>query len=210
MRGLIYKDVCMFFKTIDKKIILLAGAAIVLLMVKGGPYAGLLTTIMLSMTIGIQNVMSFASDEKTNWKKYELTMPVRSWRVVASKYISVVMILSVSVVLSLLLYFISGIIHENFDRSLLLISVASSLILPMIWTSVCLPLSYWFGFRSAQTMGLLVVIPVFYMVKYFEDGQGLGTLPASVQPYLFAGFIIAAAVFGLSYGISILGYRKKK
>jgi len=41
MRGLIYKDISIFFKSIDKKLILIAAAAIVLLIFNAGIYAGL-------------------------------------------------------------------------------------------------------------------------------------------------------------------------
>lgn len=69
MRGLIYKDISIFFKSIDKKLILIA-AAIVLLIFNAGIYAGLFASVMFAMTIGMQNIMSFASDEKASWKKY--------------------------------------------------------------------------------------------------------------------------------------------
>ena len=49
-------------------------------------------------------------------------------------------------------------------------------LIPLLWTGICLPLTYWFGFRSAQTMGLIVVIPMFYFVKYFEDGPGMAAM----------------------------------
>lgn len=66
MKGLIYKDITLFFKDIDKKLVLIAVGTIILLMADGGIYAGLLASVMLAMTIGIQNIMCFASDEKAS------------------------------------------------------------------------------------------------------------------------------------------------
>lgn len=57
MRGLIYKDISIFFKSIDKKLILIAAAAIVLLIFNAGIYAGLFASVMFAMTIGMQNIM---------------------------------------------------------------------------------------------------------------------------------------------------------
>ena len=51
MRGLIYKDISIFFKSIDKKLILIAAAAIVLLIFNAGIYAGLFASVMFAMTI---------------------------------------------------------------------------------------------------------------------------------------------------------------
>ena len=48
MRGLIYKDISIFFKSIDKKLILIAAAAIVLLIFNAGIYAGLFASVMFA------------------------------------------------------------------------------------------------------------------------------------------------------------------
>ena len=97
MRGLIYKDISIFFKSIDKRLILIATAAIVLLIFNAGIYAGLFASVMFAMAIGMQNIMSFASDEKASWKKYQLAMPISNFTVVASKYVSVINTVPISI-----------------------------------------------------------------------------------------------------------------
>ena len=210
MKGLIYKDFSMFFKSIDKKMIFIAVAAVALLLIKAGDYSGLLATIMFAMTIGIQNVMSFASDEQVKWKKYQLTMPISSCYTVGSKYISVLLTVALSIVASIVFYFASGVIHQNFDGTLLGLSISVAIIIPLIWTAICLPLTYWLGFHSAQTMGILVVVPIFYLVKYFEDGPGFISLTDTMSTYVLMGFLIAIALFIISYIASVLGYLRKK
>lgn len=115
MRGLVYKDISIFFKSIDKKLVLIAAGAIILLMVNTGVYAGLFASVMLAMTIGMQNIMSFASDEKANWKKYQLAMPVNAVSVITSKYISVICTLAVSLVGSVLLNLLSSVAFRKFN-----------------------------------------------------------------------------------------------
>lgn len=134
--------------------VLIAAGAIILLMFNTGVYAGLFASVMLAMTIGMQNVMSFASDEKASWKKYQLAMPVSAVSVVTSKYISAVCTLAVSLVGSVLFNLLSSVIFRNFDLIVWGVSMAASVIVPLLWTGISLPLTYWFGFRSAQTMGL--------------------------------------------------------
>ena len=56
-----------FFKSIDKKLVLIAVVAIILLMVNTGVYAGLFASVMLAMTIGMQNIMSFVSVLRRQW-----------------------------------------------------------------------------------------------------------------------------------------------
>ena len=210
MKGLVYKDISIFFKGIDKKLVLIAAGVIVLLMVKTGIYAGLFASVMLAMTIGMQNIMSFASDEKASWKKYQLAMPVNAVSVVTSKYISVVCTLAVSLVGSILFNLLSSVAFQSFDTIVWGVSAAVSVIVPLLWTGICLPLTYWFGFHSAQTMGLIVVIPMFYFIKYFEDGAGFSTMTNSIFSYVV---IVGAAVvilFIISMILSTIGYSRKK
>lgn len=210
MKGLIYKDFSLFYKSIDKKLIIIAAVAIILLLVNAGNFSGLLATIMFSMTVGMQNVMSFASDEQVKWKKYQLTMPINPFLAVGSKYISVLLTIGLSIVASILLYFISGIIYQSFNGILLFVFVSMAIIVPLIWTAICLPLTYWFGFRSAQTMGLLVIIPIFYLIKFFEDGPGLASLIDTIPIYIKMCFLISVILYIVSYYFSVLGYLKRK
>ena len=143
MKGLVYKDIIIFFKSIDKKLILIAVGAIILLMVNTGVYAGLFASVMLAMTIGMQNIMSFASDEKASWKKYQLAMPVNAVSVVTSKYISVICTLAVSIVGSIIFNLLPSIAFQSFNVTVWGVSVATSLIVPLLWTGICLPLTYW-------------------------------------------------------------------
>ena len=210
MRGLIYKDITIFFKGIDKKLILIAAGTIILLMVNTGVYAGLFASVMLAMTIGMQNIMSFASDEKASWKKYQLAMPVNAVSVVTSKYISVICTLAVSLAGSVLFNLLSSVAFRSFNVTVWGVSTAASVIVPLLWTGICLPLTYWFGFHSAQTMGLIVVIPMFYFIKYFEDGAGFSAMTNSIFSYVIVAGIAVAVLFIISMIISMVGYNRKK
>lgn len=209
MRGLIYKETSIFFKSFDKKLILIAAGAIVILIFNAGNYAGVFASVMFAMTIGIQNIMSFANDDKTNWKKYQLAMPVSSFTVVSSKYISVIYTVVISILGSIIFNTLSSIVFQKFDTLIWVFSIAAATIVPLAWTGICLPLTYWFGFRSAQTMGILIVIPMFYFIKYFEDGPGMAAMIKSVHSYILIVGIAVALIFGVSLLISILGYNRK-
>lgn len=210
MRGLIYKDISIFFKSIDKRLILIAVLAIILLIFNAGNYSGLFASVMFAMTIGMQNIMSFASDEKVNWKKYESAMPINNFTVVISKYVSVLYTVAVSVLGSIIFNCLSSAIFQNLDISIWLFSIATAVIIPLLWTGICLPLTYWVGFRSAQTMGLIVVIPMFYFIKYFEDGPGMEVMVNSIYSYIFIAGIVSILIFGISLIISTIGYKQKK
>ena len=199
-----------FYKSIDKRLVLIAAGTIVLLMVNTGVYAGLFASVMLAMTIGMQNIMSFACDEKASWKKYQLAMPVNAVSVVTSKYVSVVCTLAVSLTGSILFNLLSSVVFRSFNLTVWGVSAAVSVIVPLLWTGICLPLTYWFGFRSAQTMGLFAVIPMFYFVKYFEDGAGFSAMTNSILSYAAAAGAMVMVLFVISMLISMTGYKKRK
>ena len=185
MRGLIYKDITIFFKGIDKKLVLIAAGAIILLMVNTGVYAGLFASVMLAMTIGIQNIMSFASDDS-------------------------ICTLAVSLAGSVLFNLLSSVAFRSFNITVWGVSTAASVIVPLLWTGICLPLTYWFGFHSAQTMGMIVVIPMFYFVKYFEDGAGFSAMTNSILSYVVVAGIAVVVLFIISMIISMAGYNRKE
>jgi len=203
MRGLIYKDVCLFFKGAEKRLLLIIGAVVVLLMVKAGIYAGLMASIMLGLTMGMQSVMNFSSDETASWKKYQMTLPVNNFAVVASKYASVVCILVPGIIGSIVLNLISSVVYHQWDFTLYGLSMAIAALLPLAWTAICLPLTYWFGFQSAQALGIV-------FIKNFEDGAGFSDLPQTVSSYLLIAGIICVTLFILSYFISVAGYARKE
>ena len=99
---------------------------------------------------------------------------------------------------------------QNANIKTLGVSVAASLIVPLLWTGICLPLTYWFGFRSAQAMGLIAVIPMFYFIKYFEDGAGFSAMANSMFSYIAIAGLAAVFLFLISMIISTIGYSRKK
>lgn len=210
MRGLIYKDFSIFYKCIDKKLIVIAVGFTSLLIFSAGSYGGLMATIMFAMTIGMQNIISFAGDDKASWKKYQMAMPLSGISVVASKYISVLITLGFSLLGSIVFNLLSSVILRCFNPAVWGLSMFVAVFLPLLWTGICLPLTYWFGVQSAQVMGLLIVIPIFCVIKYFEDGAGLSAMVGSLPSYLLAAGITTVIIFGLSVGVSVLGYERRR
>lgn len=210
MKGLIYKNLIIFFKDIDRRLIVIAGGAILLLLAKTGVYAGLLASIMLAITTGIQNVNVFASDEKADWQRYQMAMPVSTLSVVAGKYLAVLCTLAVSLSGSIFFNLIAGTAFRKWDPVLWEISLAVSVLVPLLWTGISLPFTYWFGYRTAQTMSLFAVVPMVYLIKYFEDGTGFSLRHSSVLFYAAAAGAVTAVLFLISMMISAAGCKRRK
>ena len=208
MRGLIYKDVQLFIRSIDKRLMLIAAAIIAFILIKLGALGGLYATVMFAYTIGLLNMMCFDLDEKAGWKKYQLALPVSSFQIVAAKYASVLCTLVLSLIGSFVFNGIASAITSNFNIVIWGLSMAGAIAIPLIWTDIFLPLTYCFGFRTAQSVGILAAIPTVYMINYFEDGPGLSSLPASNYSVLIIGCAVTIALFVLSFFVSVYGYAK--
>lgn len=130
--------------------------------------------------------------------------------VVASKYFTVVCTLAVSLAGSVLFNLLPSVAFQSFDAVVWGASAAAAVIVPLLWTGICLPLNYWFGFHSAQTFGLIVVIPMFYFIKYFEDGAGFSAMTNSIRSYVAMAGIAVVLLFIISMIISVIGYNRKK
>lgn len=209
MRGLIYKENCLFIKGLEKRSLIVVAVVVAFLMVKADIYAGLMASIMLALAIGIQGTMSFASDEKTDWKKYQMALPLNNFGVVASKYISAIYMIIIGMCGSVILNFLSSLVHNNWDFTLWGLSALIEIIIPVLWLGICLPLTYWFGYKSSQMMGMICIFPMVYLVKFFEDGPGLSALPNTISLYLLMSFCIAIVLYVISFFISVVGYSRK-
>lgn len=212
MRGIIYKDVCLFFRGVEKRLLIVAGAALALLLVKGGVYAGLLASVMLSMTVGVQNVLAFANEEKVEWGKYQRTLPVGGGKIVAGKYAAVLVTVLLSLAGAVALNLITFAVWRFFSLPLLGISVLLAAVVPAAWVAVSLPFCYWFGFQTAQYASIALICPIFYLVKNLEDGLWSvpAQLPGSVYLYLPLGLLAVGVSFLVSMAVSAAGYRRKR
>ncbi|EET60458.1 hypothetical protein BRYFOR_07654 [Marvinbryantia formatexigens DSM 14469] len=139
-----------------------------------------------------------------------MAMPISNYAVVGSKYISIVCTLVPGVIGSIVLNLISSFIYGHWDLTLYVLSMAMSVLIPAFWAAICLLLTYWFGFRSAQMMSILCIFPIFYMVKMLEDETGWKALPDTMTPYVLIFCVICAVLFVFSYFLSVVGYSRKE
>lgn len=210
MRGLIYKDVCLFFKSVEKGLLIMVAIVLVLLAAECGETAGLLATVMLAMTVGIQNVLVFAGEEKTEWGKYQRTLPVKEAQVIVGKYAAVLITMAVSIGGCVVFNGAAFIFYRTFSWALLGLSAAAALIIPLCWTALSLPVCYWFGFQTAQYAGIVLIFPVFFTVKYFEDASYAAYFASGIEVYLAAAVAASGALYAASLLVSIAGYRFRR
>lgn len=210
MRGLIRKDIFIFFKSFDIKVVLVILGACAFVIYNLGIESGPVLSMMLALFVGLQNTMSFFNDEKVHWNQYQLAMPVSNVMAVFSKYIAVVCTLCFSFLGSMVLNLVIGITYGTFEPALWVVSGIISVIVPLLWTGVSLPLAYWFGFQSSRFLSILMVVPLSYFITSFGNESGFPVLADFIHSFALMAGIGTVLFFGLSMMVSVAGYRRRK
>ena len=214
MRGMIYKDLCLFFKGIDKVVLAVLGGLLVLFWYKSGVYAGMLFSFALDMMVGLLHLTALEKEEKTAWRSYQRTMPVGVGKVMAGKYAALLLTVPVSVAGAVVSNLAAFAVYGTFWPEVLGLSVLAAVAVPPVFAMLSLPFYYWFGNQIAQFTSLPQAFLFFYIIKNFEDGMwtvadltGLVGDPVSL---LLLGTLGLAGLFLLSLVVSAIGYCQRK
>ena len=214
MRGMIYKDLCLFFKGIDKIVLLVLGGLLVLFATESGAYAGMLFSFALDMMVGVLHLTALEKEEKTAWRSYQRTMPVGAGKVMAGKYAAVLLTVLVSVVGAVVSNLVAFAVYWTFWPEVLELSILAAVALPPVFAMFSLPFYYWFGTQVAQFTSFPLAFLLFFAIKNFEDGwwtvADLVSLTGSLPLALLTGALALAGMFLLSLALSAAGYCRRK
>lgn len=146
---------------------------------------------------------SFAYDENSNFYGFSASFPGGRKNVVNGKYVSVIVLLIISTVMSFILFFIQKNFNENISFESQLGQVAVSSLGALIPISFIIPLMYKFGTQKAR-FGLFIL--------FFGGSFGLSFLElpniGGSKLILFSSLIVIL-IFLLSYFISLSIMKKK-
>ena len=214
MRGMIYKDLCLFFKGIDKVVLAVLGGLLVLLWYKSGAYAGMLFSFALDMMVGLLHLTALEKEEKTAWRSYQRTMPVGVGKVMAGKYAALLLTVPVSVAGAVVSNLAAFAVYRTFWPEVLGLSVVAAIIVPPVFAVFSLPFYYWFGSQIAQFTCLPLAFLMFYAIKNFEDGwwtvADLVSLTGNLPLALLAGALVLTVLLAASLALSAAGYCRRK
>lgn len=214
MRGIIYKDLCLFFKGIDKVVLAVLGGLLVLFWYKSGAYAGMLFSFALDMMVGLLHLTALEKEEKTAWGRYQRTMPVGVGKVMAGKYAAVLLTVPVSVAGAVVSNLAAFAMYWTFWPEVLRLSILTAVALPPVFAMFSLPFYYWFGTQIAQFTSLPLAFLLFYAIKNFEDGwwtvADLVSLMGSLPLALLTGALALAGLLAASLALSAAGYCRRK
>lgn len=161
---------------------------------------------MIAMMAVILPVTSMAYDEKNNWDRYALTMPVSRRDLVLSRYILSFIFLVLAFIISMLLNLIFG--SSSFIESVLINS--GILLFGIIIMSAIFPVLFKYGVEKGRLFMMIILFAPTAVIMLLSR---LGfTLPDKEAAKVLLYFlpVIAVAASAVSVLISVSIYRKKE
>lgn len=164
----------------------------------------------LVLILGISlPINAIAFDEKANWDKYALTMPVSRKDMVVSKYLLSVVLLAATTFLSIILLLVlrKGDLESNLAANI------GSFFAGMMLVSLLLPLCFKFGTEKGR---ILLMVGVFGGVGIGSLFINIGTkMPFTLNgvPFYKVAWVVSSVIlllFVISMLISIRIYERKE
>ena len=212
MKGLILKDLYNM-RAFAKTLVLIVGMlAIYGILMKSPSYICVVAIFMGFST----SITGFSVDEKANWDKYAMTLPVGYKMIVAEKMFLAISFIILGTLMGILLggaitLFIGG------DLMILVLGCLAAMGGIFLLASILIPIIFKIGAEKARYVMMgLVLIPATCIVLFgrFADKLNLVTEELDLAQFLSiasVGCILAGVVALLiSYQISVRVYRKKE
>lgn len=160
----------------------------------------------IALLAGILPISALAYDERANWDRYALTMPVTRAQIVVSKYLLGLLLIAAALALNTGLGLLHGRqdLFSSFSKALLWAGTS------MIYIAVIFPMTFKFGSEKARiAMFLCIFIPI-GLVMLLPEGSMASIQETHVEAFLNLLPLIALGVLFLSMWLSVCIYRKKE
>ena len=200
MSGLIWKDLMVLRKTLKTYGLFFL---FYFLMAAVGLFNISFVTAVLQLIVIMLPMSAFAYDEQAKWDRYAIALPLGRRRVVAARYLFILLMVLIAAAFSLLTCTVisitgNGLFLEN------LAAVLTTLGLGLLVADLLLPLNYKLGpERSRPYLYAIVFLPVIALVGAAQLGW-LDWLDQVPESYVILLFALAALLPLLGFPVSWL------
>lgn len=207
MKSLLLKDIYNLAHNAKQMIFILLFLAFCMI-----PSIGTNSFIVVSGIIcSMMTVTTFSMDERSNWSKYALIMPLSRKNYVQEKYVICLIFTAVGTLFGTALALILGMISGNFHPSELLFCAIAGLLISLFFGSLYIPVLFRFGAEKARMIMIAVVfIPsviaagIISLINRYHI-----TITAQMEQLLFLAVPVGLLlVFAISYYYSMKCFRK--
>ena len=206
MRGLIIKDYCMLWR-VDKKLPITMYILVLItnFLNRDSAYA-LISSALFVVALSIHMMMTMTYDGGSNWKRTEIILPLSDTQVVLAKYIFAYSGIIIGVAMTGILLLLHKVIYNTYDPTSFKYALYGSLIIPILWASICLPFAYCLNYMSTQYLRVILVVLILLLIKEHGLSDAFANLKRLSFP-LIAISCLAVAI--ISFLISVKGHQKR-
>lgn len=207
MKGLILKDLYMMVKYFRNYLLIL----VVFLGVSLAQEDNLFFAFYPFLICGMIPVNLLAYDERSHWDIYCGTLPVTRDMVVSAKYLLGLMVQGVVFLVTALCQAVRFGLTETFDLESYLVLMSLMAMISLFSSSITLPFMFKLGVekgRMAYYVMIFVICGGAGAAGFAFNEQLQATIPFGAV--LALGVLLAAAVYALSWYLSIIFYRKRE
>ncbi len=210
MKGLLMKDWLVLWRK-NKLILFILFSSVVVSPFLGSHFFLILAFPIAFTFTGMLSITTISFDEQSKWEQYAITMPYSRKELVLSKFVFIIIALSVISLISFFTWTILIIFHGNriIDTqilvSLLMISISVGLVLP----AINLPLVIKLGAEKGRAVTIIsAVLIVLFWFDFLITPNVFAPIFARINIVLFP--IFALALLGVSAFISLKIYEKRE
>ena len=171
-------------------------------------------SFMLVMVSVMLFMSTFSYDEYNKWDAYAITLPNGRNNIVKSKYVSTIIIIVVSTLITLMLSIIVGFIKNNLDLETTISTMLGSCFALVVLVGVLYPIIFKFGIEKGRIILFVVAFAVAIIAKILFDNLSIN-IPVELLTFLENYFVLIISTLSIfivlvSYKISKLIYLKKE
>ncbi len=202
MKGLILKDFINLKKQSKVIGVLVVFYLLLAITTKNNSMFGAMMLILFAM----MPITAISYDERANWDKYGLTMPVSRTEMVLSKYILGLILSSFALVLNFIVQILMGTEMNTENITIVFVIFGVSI----IFFSLLLPIMFKFGVEKGRMLMILVLMLPTIIIMLLPEIVKTPPSEEMITKALYALPFIIVIIYVLSIFISINIYNKKE
>lgn len=210
MKGLLMKDWLVLWRK-NKIIIFILFSSVVVSPFLGSHFYLILAFPIAFTFTGMLSVTTISFDEQSKWEQYAITMPYSRKELVLSKFVFIIIALSVISLLSFFAWAILIIFHGNnaIDIEILMILLMVSISIGLVLPAINLPLVIKLGAEKGRTVTIIsAILIVIFWFDFLITSNIFSPILARINIALLP--ILALALLGVSAFISLKIYEKRE
>lgn len=161
---------------------------------------------MVTLVFAMLPITALSFDEKANWDKYGLTMPVSRSEMVISKYVLGI----ISSLFAALLNFIAQILlgtEINIDSIIVVLVIFG---VSILFFSLLLPIIFKFGVEKGRMLMFIVLMLPTLIILLYKDYFNIMLTQDLLNKAMYALPFLVLAIFILSILLSVTIYKNKE